>query len=178
MKNLIYVLLLFSLLLPLASVSSGCRNSTPTGATSPVTTPPTTSPPADNPSAAPVSTPPPQSPSSSLKTEVVYFHLTQRCVTCLCFESRIKWVIDTYCKDAISDGKMTFIILNAQEKQNAAIARKYGAVGSQLFINTIIDGVDHIEDIQEIWNWNCRNDPDGFNQKVQSAIDQSLKGQL
>ena len=110
------------------------------------------------------------------KVEVIYFHLTQRCVTCLCFESRIKWVMDKYFKDAINSGKLTFSILNAQETKNAAIVKKYKAVGSQLFVNTIVNGVDHIKDIQAIWDWNCNNDAAGFGEKVRSVIDQNLEG--
>ncbi len=164
-KNSIVIIVLIGIL---GVLVSGCGSSSPAA-----TTPQPASPPL-----AP--SPVPSTPSSVplLKTDVVYFHLTQRCVTCLCFESRIKFVIGTYYQDAIRDGKMSFSILNAQERQNEDLARKYKAVGSQLFINTISSGVDHIKDIQEIWNWNCNNDPDGFNQKVRDAIDQSLKGQF
>ena len=116
--------------------------------------------------------------SPGIKTEVIYFHMNARCVTCLCFEKQIKLVIGTYYADAIRDGKMTFSILNAQEKQNEAIAKKYKVVGSSFFINTILNGIDHIKDIQAIWDWNCRNDADGFNQKVKIVIARSLNGEF
>jgi hypothetical protein len=71
---------------------------------------------------------------------------------------------------------LTYRVLNAQIPENAAIANKYGAVGSQLFINRIVNGYDDIEDIQSIWNWNCRNNPNGFELKVKNIIDLSLAG--
>ncbi|MCX5993963.1 MAG: nitrophenyl compound nitroreductase subunit ArsF family protein, partial [Chloroflexi bacterium] len=104
------------------------------------------------------------------RIDVIYFHVNQRCVTCLCFEQQVNHVIEAYFGDAINSGKLTYRVLNLQKAENTAIARKYGAVGSQLFINTVVKGVDHIEDIQDIWNWNCRNNKPGFDLKVRSVI--------
>jgi len=110
------------------------------------------------------------------RVDVIYFHVNQRCVTCLCFEQQVNHVIETYFGGAITSGKLTYRVLNLQKAENTAIARKYGAVGSQLFINTVVNGKDNIEDIQDIWNWNCRNNKPGFDLKVKSVIDYSLKG--
>jgi hypothetical protein len=184
MKRTIAILMILSML-PVMALASGCGSSSPAAVSSPtipsnpsVVTPPVTPSPTDKPSNPSTPVPPPQSTVQPLKTDVIYFHMTQRCVTCLCFESRIKWVVTTYFKDAISSGKMSFYIINAQERQNAVIATKYGAVGSQLFVNTIVNGVDHIKDIQAIWDWNCNGDATGFNDKVRNIIEQSLKGQF
>ena len=102
--------------------------------------------------------------------------MNQRCPTCLCFEERINTVIETYFSEQLNSGKLTYKVLNAQEAQNAAFAKKWGAVGSQLFINTVINGFDNIEDIQDIWNWDCRTNKPGFDLKVKNAIEQRLKG--
>jgi len=109
------------------------------------------------------------------RVDVIYFHVNQRCPTCLCFEQQVNHVIEAYFGDAITSGKLTYRVLNAQQQQNADIARKYGAVGSQLFINTVVNGQDHIKDIQDIWNWNCRYNAPSFNLKVRSVIEYSLK---
>jgi hypothetical protein len=110
----------------------------------------------------------------STRLDVIYFHVNQRCVTCLCFEEHVNTVIEKYFGDAIASGKLTYRVLNSQEPQNAALAKKYGAVGSQLFINKVVNGFDNIEDIQSIWDWNCRNNPAGFELKVKNIIEQSL----
>ena len=115
------------------------------------------------------------SPSAN-RVDVIYFHVNQRCPTCICFEDRVNHVIETDFKDAIASGKLTYRVLNAQQEQNAEIARKYGVVGSQLFINTVINGKDSIKDIQEIWKWNCRGDAPIFDRKVKGVIEGSLKG--
>lgn len=116
----------------------------------------------------------PQS-SPPSRVDVIYFHVNQRCVTCLCFEQHINYVIDTYFQDAIDSGKLTYRVLNIQKEENADIARKYRAVGSQLFINVIVDGIDNIEDIQSIWSWKCPSDPKQFERKVRIIIEQSLE---
>jgi hypothetical protein len=110
------------------------------------------------------------------RIDVVYSHMNQRCPTCLCFEERINTVIEKYFSEQISSGKLTYQVLNAQEPQNSSFVKKYKAVGSQLFINTVINGFDNIEDIQDIWDWDCRTDQPGFDLKVKNAIEQRLKG--
>ena len=112
------------------------------------------------------------------RVEVVYFHRPRRCVTCICFEERVSYVVQTYFQDELDSGKLTFEIFNLGNEDNAAIVDKYGAIGSQLFVNTIKEGVDHISDIQEIWNWDCRHDKEGFDKAVKNVIEQSLKGEL
>lgn len=106
--------------------------------------------------------------------EVVYFHTAQRCVTCLCFEERITYVIDTYFNDEIENGKLKYIVADISDKNNASIVDKYQAYASQLFINTIIDNEDHIYYISEIWNWKCTKDKPGFDDKIKSLIEQAL----
>ena len=149
-------------------------------------------------SPAPATPPPPSQPSGSTETtteepstsqtqdetlnlvdrvDVVYFHRPQRCPTCLCFEERIIYVVKTYFQDELNSGKLTFRVCNIGDSKNAAIVKKYGAVGSQLFINTVKDGTDHITDIQDIWSWNCRSNKEGFDQQVKSVIEQSFNGE-
>ena len=111
------------------------------------------------------------------RVDVVYFHRPQRCVTCLCFEERIRYVVSTYFQNELDSGQMTFGVYDIGDRKNAAIVSKYGAVGSQLFINIAKDGTDHITDIQKIWSWGCRSNKAGFDQQVKSVIEQSLKGE-
>jgi len=110
------------------------------------------------------------------RVDVIYFHVNQRCPTCLCFEQRVNRIIEADFGDEMSSGRLTYKVLNAQQVQNTEIAKKYGAVGSQLFINTVVNGEDHIKDIQDIWNWNCRYNAPNFDRQVRNVIDDSLKG--
>ncbi|MCX6007064.1 MAG: nitrophenyl compound nitroreductase subunit ArsF family protein [Chloroflexi bacterium] len=118
----------------------------------------------------------PKAPATTVnRVDVIYFHANQRCVTCLCFEQHVNHVIDTYFIEALNNGKLTFQVLNLQQSENEAITKKYQAVGSQLFINVIINGIDTIQDIQNIWNWKCTSDPNGFERKLKNIIEGSLR---
>jgi hypothetical protein len=110
------------------------------------------------------------------RVDVVYFHQAQRCPTCLCFEERVRYVVSTYFQSELDSGKMTFGVYDISDSRNTDIVNKYGAVGSQLFINKVRDGTDNIKDIQDIWSWNCRGDKPGFDQKVRNLIQRSLNG--
>jgi hypothetical protein len=107
--------------------------------------------------------------------DVAYFHRPQRCPTCLCFEERIRYVVSTYFQNKLNNGQLTFGVYDIGDSKNTDIVKKYGAVGSQLFINTVEDGTDHIRDIQDIWSWSCRTNKAGFDQQVKNVIDQSLE---
>jgi hypothetical protein len=148
---------------------------------------PPTSPPDEPATPSEITTTPLDEPSTSQtqdesldlldRVDVVYFHRPQRCPTCLCFEERIRYVVSTYFQNELDSGQMTFGVYNIGDSKNADIVKKYGAVGSQLFINTMKDGTDHITDIQDIWSWSCRTNKAGFDQKVKNVIGQSLKGE-
>jgi len=146
---------------------------------------PPTPPPDESPTPPEITTTPSDEPSTSQtqdeplesinRVDVVYCHRPQRCPTCLCFEERIIYAVNTYFQDELKDGKLTFGVYNIGDSKNADIVKKYGAVSSQLFINTVKDGTDHITDIQDIWSWNCRTNKAGFDKQVKSAIEQSLE---
>lgn len=165
-KRYIITTLILSLLLLLFACSSPTQTSTP-----PVepAAPSETAPISDNSSTLTVINVQPD------RVDVVYFHRPQRCPSCLCFEERVRYVVSTYFQNEIDTGNMTFGVYDIGDSQNIDIVKKYGAVSSQLFINTVRDGTDNIKDIQDIWSWSCRTDKAGFDQKVKDVIEQSLK---
>ena len=129
------------------------------------TTPPQEQAPVGEPSVYPV------------RVDLLYFHRPQRCTKCLCFERRVSYVVNEYFQDEIHSGQLTSQILNIGDKENYALVQKYGVVGSQLFINTIINGEEHIKDIQEIWSWECISNTDRFDREIKNTIELGLEGQ-
>ena len=121
---------------------------------------------------------PPTSGASSVpadRVEVVYFYRAQRCYSCIYAEEGTRYTVETYFKDELASGKVIFKAVNVEDKENATIAKKYGAFTSSLFINTIRDGTDHIEQVSEIW-FVLGND-EAFVEVVKSEIEKSLKGE-
>ena len=120
----------------------------------------------------PVVNPPAVLPAN--RVEVAYFHMPQRCGTCLCYEERVIYVVNTYFKEQLASGTVTFDVCDLADRSKAALIRKYNAYGSQLFINTVVDNTDHIKNILDIYKWRCERDNEGFDDKVRSVIKQAL----
>ena len=108
------------------------------------------------------------------RVDVVYFHMPWRCATCICFEECISYVVNTDFQNELSSGKLTFTVCDLADKTRAALIRKYDAFASQLFINTVIDNTDNIVNIEDIWDWHCEQDKQGFNTRVREVIEEAL----
>jgi hypothetical protein len=115
------------------------------------------------------------SPTPADKVEVVYFYWPQRCSGCVYAETGTRYTLETYFADELASGKITFATFDVAAEENSAIVEKYGAYSSSLFINTIIDGIDHIEQVTEIWS--VLGDDEAFIEVVKSKIEQSLSGE-
>ena len=109
------------------------------------------------------------------KVEVVYFYRTPRCYACIYAETGIHYTVETYFADELASGKVTFEAFNVEDKENATIVKKYGAFTSSLFINTVRDGTDHIEEVTDIWF--VLGDDEAFIEVVKDKIEKSLKGE-
>jgi len=122
-------------------------------------------------------TPPPSNNSTGPadRVEVVYFHRTHQCYSCRYAEEETRYTVETYFNDELASGKLTFQSLDVQDSKNTVIVEKYGAYGSQLFINTIKDGTDHIEQVTDIWL--AIGDDEAFVEIVKNKIEKSLNGE-
>jgi len=109
------------------------------------------------------------------RVDVVYFHRTQQCYSCRYAEEWTRYTVETYFADELASGKLTFQSIDVQDEANADIVEKYGAYGSQLFINIVKDGTDHIEQVTDIW-YVLGND-EAFVEIVKSKIEESLSGE-
>ena len=140
------------------------------GSPEPMLTPP------DKPPEPPAVSPPAVQPSAPAnRVDIVYFHPKIRCGACISVELRTKALLDNYFKDAMDSGKLTFQTYELQDKQNATIVKKYGALGSQLFITIVKNGNETIRHIEEVWMPKLLNDGVAFDDFMQNLISQSLK---
>ena len=112
------------------------------------------------------------------KIEIIYFYAPQRCPNCIYIEKRVTHVVETYFQDEVNAGRLTFKQLNLGDKENTAIANKYMAISSQLFINAITDEVDHIKNIKEVWFKEYLKDAEAFDEVIKSYIERGLNGEL
>ena len=105
------------------------------------------------------------------KVEVVYFHRHRRCEACIYAEERISYIVKTYFQDELASGNY-----DVEDKDSAALMKKFGAIGSQLFVNRIKNNVDHIRYIEEIWYWGCIDNEEVFDRTVKKVIKENIYG--
>lgn len=68
------------------------------------------------------------------KVEVIYFHFTRRCVTCIAVENKTQEAIIALYPEEYSKGKITFTSVNLEDEKSKPIAEKAKVTGQALVI--------------------------------------------
>ncbi len=85
------------------------------------------------------------------KIEVVHFHATQQCWSCVTVgEYALKTIKEKFSEE-YENGIIVFKDINGELSKNRDIVMKYQARGSSLFVNAITDGKDKIEEDVTVW---------------------------
>jgi len=111
---------------------------------------------------------------SNSKIEVLDFHSTHRCMTCNAIEANTKYTLDTYFAKEMKEDKISFQVINIDEKENEEIAEKYEAAGTSLFLNVIKNGKETHIDLTDL-AFLKGNDQEAFSKELKSKIDAELK---
>lgn len=117
---------------------------------------------------------PAKQPASTNRVEVLDFHTDHRCNTCLEIERLTrKALADHYAKE-IKSGKITFRLINADDKANAEIVKKFLAFGTSLIVYSNKQGKENHVDLTNFAFMNY-NKADKFNAGLRKEIDAALK---
>lgn len=88
---------------------------------------------------------------SAEKIEVVHFHATQQCWSCITVgEYALKTIKEKF-PEEYKNGTIVFRDINGELPENKDIVMKYQARGSSLFVNAITAGKDNIEEDVTVW---------------------------
>lgn len=88
---------------------------------------------------------------SAQKIEVVHFHATAQCISCITVgEFALKTIKERF-PDEYANGTIVFKEINGELPENRDMVMKYKATGSSLFVNAITDGVDNIKENTTVW---------------------------
>ena len=68
------------------------------------------------------------------RIEVIDFHSTHRCKTCLAIESIAREVVEKEFPNEFGSGKIVFKTVDVDDERNAKIAEKFEAAGTALFV--------------------------------------------
>lgn len=85
------------------------------------------------------------------KIEVVHFHGTQQCWSCINVGKYALKTIKEKFPEEYASGKIVFQDINGELKENQEIVLKYQARGSSLFINAIRGETDDIAEDVTVW---------------------------
>lgn len=89
--------------------------------------------------------------TSADKIEVVHFHATQQCWSCITVgEYALKTIKEKF-PEEYKNGTIVFRDINGELPENRDMVTKYQARGSSLFVNAITDGKDKIEEDITVW---------------------------
>jgi len=108
------------------------------------------------------------------KLNVLYFHATSRCPTCLAIEEQTNIVLQENFKDQTVNGIIKFESINIDEEKNQEIVSKYKIYGSALLLISI-EGKGVIVDFTNIAFSYARNNPKQFRQELLDKINKLLK---
>jgi len=108
------------------------------------------------------------------KIEVLDFHSTHRCMTCNAIEANTEYTLNTYFAEELKNDKITFQVINVDEKINEKIAEKFEASGTALILNVIKSGKETQINLTNFAFMNG-NDQDAFSKELKDKIDMELK---
>lgn len=90
--------------------------------------------------------------SEVAKIEIIHFHATSQCYSCITMGDYAEQTINTHFKRELDSGKITFTHLNGQLEENYGKVQQYGATGSSLWIGTYYkDGTFKKEENINVW---------------------------
>lgn len=85
------------------------------------------------------------------KIQIFYFHRSQRCNTCKTIGRLTEEVISERFADELERGVVEFKEVNVELLENKELAKKFKATGPSLYINTIKNGYDDINQDVNVW---------------------------
>ena len=93
----------------------------------------------------------PMSVTPADKIEVVHFHGTEQCASCIKVGMFARVTIEGKFSEDVKSGKIVFKEINAELPENQAIVMKYQARSSSLFVNAIRGDKDNIVEDTMVW---------------------------
>ncbi|MFH1601653.1 MAG: nitrophenyl compound nitroreductase subunit ArsF family protein [Candidatus Shapirobacteria bacterium] len=106
------------------------------------------------------------------KIEVIHFHGTHQCWSCITVGEYALQTIKDKFPEEYQSGKIVFKDINGELPENKEIVIKYQARGSSLFINAIRGEKDNISEDTTVWR--LISDEDGFVTYLEKKINKLL----
>jgi hypothetical protein len=113
--------------------------------------------------------------TTKAKIEVLYFHATNRCPTCLAVENNARKTIEENFKTELLKGTIKFVSINIDDKANDAMVKKYQVTFSTLLIIRKAGTVETKTDLTDVGFQYARNNPTKYAELLKAEILKNLK---
>ena len=87
----------------------------------------------------------------SRKIEVIHFHGTRQCYSCVTVGQYAEETINTYFSKEVEEGELSFAHINVELPENREKALQYGATGSSIWIGTYTENGFRKEENILVW---------------------------
>lgn len=111
---------------------------------------------------------------SGSRIEILYFHATNRCPTCLAVENNAKKTIDENFKTEVTKGIIKFTSINIDDKVNKALVDKYEIAFSTLLIIKKVGIKETKTDFTDTGFQYARNNPSKYAELLKAEIRKNL----
>jgi hypothetical protein len=111
----------------------------------------------------------------NLKLKVLYFHITNRCNTCISIEKYVRQTIDSNFANQLELGIIDLYVMNCELPGNQELVKKYEAYGATLAITPYINGKEGKTEDLSNWAFQKVHKPEVFMEELKSKINESIK---
>jgi len=108
------------------------------------------------------------------KLEILHFHATNQCYSCITVGKYAEETVNTYFADEVKSGRIVFAHVNGELPENSELVRRYGATGSSIWLG-IYKGED-FEAEQNINVWYKIGDKKDYMDYFKGVIEGKLYG--
>jgi len=108
------------------------------------------------------------------KVEIIHFHGTHQCYSCITVGSLAEETVNTYFSEELKSGKVTFAHVNAELPENRELVLKYNVTSASLWIGVYDNNGFHPE--QNVNVWYKINNKDDYMSYLKGIIENRLSG--
>ncbi len=112
---------------------------------------------------------------AKLKVKVLYFHITNRCNTCMSIEINVRKTIFDNFKTQLDNGDIDLYIVNCELPANKVLAEKYNAYGATFAITTYKKGKEFKTKDMSNWAFKKAAKQDVFISELKDKINELIK---
>ncbi len=112
---------------------------------------------------------------TNLKLKVLYFHITNRCMTCRGIEANVRKTLDEQFRNEVETGVIDLYIMNCELPENKDLVEKYEAYGATLAITSFQNGKEQKTEDLTNWAFQKAHDPELFVSELKSKINEYIQ---